>query len=173
MFGFKSLNLYELDIERITYWTKVFYPETGRHVFKRIESEKDYLYLDKLGNPKSLPKTDGSYYFDLVSGRLFAIKEEGDNLIILPSNIVIAKDRLVKGKDILKRASDILLYCEEEYVSNSEDIIFNSYFCDIISQREGLEEVPVDLVMEEIEKNRIEYHKQKADSDSILRRKLK
>ena len=75
--------------------------------------------------------------------------------MILPSRIVISKDSFVKNdnSDILSKAAEIVhnKSMELEYTNISEGILFDSYFCDVISKRENIDIVPLKMFINENE----------------------
>ena len=61
---------------------------------------------------------------------------------------------------------------EEEYTNISEGILYDSYFCDIISSKYGLDVIPANFVYEEIRRVRNIY-KVNNDKDNIKCKSLK
>ncbi len=148
------LKTYELKLNNIEYWKQI--TKSGSQVFVKDKIDSFTLYLDKLGNPKGMPKTNGSYFIDLISGRVISILEDEEYLVIKPSGIKVAKSCLIKNPKAISVAAEIVAndYDEDKYVSISEDIIYNTYFCKKISSRDGIQEIPLNLVNEEIAKAR-------------------
>lgn len=157
MFKSRKLDLYELNIDGVIYWKKTIHPETKEVIFVKHKSDSYTLFLDKLGNPKDMPQINGSYYLDMVSGRLLNISENDNYVIINPSNIYIPKNKFIKDKGTLEKVCEVLSQDEESYISISEDVIFNSYFCDIISQRDDVIEITLKQVRDEILETRKGY----------------
>ena len=58
----------------------------------------------------------------------------------------------VSKEEILQKSFDILDNDELNYLNISEDILYNSAFCEIISKRDNTRTIPISLVKEEIEK---------------------
>ena len=75
------LKLYELNLNNIEYWKKITNLNTSKTVFVKDKTDSFTLFLDKLGNPKDMPKIKGSYYIDLISGRVINLLEE-ENFVI-------------------------------------------------------------------------------------------
>lgn len=148
------LKTYELKLNNIEYWKQI--TKSGSQVFVKDKIDSFALYLDKLGNPKGMPKTNGNYFIDLISGRVISILEDEEYIVIKPSGIKVAKNCLIKNPKAISVAAEIVANdCEEDkYVSISEDIIYNTYFCEKISSRDGIKEIPLNLVNEEIAKAR-------------------
>ena len=61
---------------------------------------------------------------------------------------------------------------EEEYTNISEGILYDSYFCDIISFKYGLDVIPANFVYEEIRRVR-KIYKVNNDKDNIKCKSLK
>ncbi len=157
---FRKLDLYELQVCDCPYWRR---RENAGNVIFMKDIMKDYtIILDKLGNPKSMEPTRGSYYIDMISGRVVSIYEAGDDVILEPSGIKIAKEHFKRGKedDLLEKAVKIGLENENQYIETAEDLEYNTYFCNLIANREGLDEIPLVQVEQEIERLRKEYHEQ-------------
>ena len=159
MFRTKKLDLYELNIEEIVYWKKTINEETKEEVFRKHKSNSYTLFLDKLGNPKDMPDTspNESYYIDMITGRIFSILESENYIIIEPSNIRIPKNNFTKQKDTLEKIRKVIETEEISYIGISEDIIFNSYFCDNIFLTEGLDEIPSKKIEDKILETRKSY----------------
>ncbi len=143
-------KLYELNLKDIEYWKKTINMDPSKAVFVKTKIASFTLFLHRLGNPKSMPRTDGSYFIDLVSGRVLRLLEEGDYIIIEPSGIRVEKASLKEGKQILAQATKALNQNHDQYVSISEDIEYNTYFCNRIALREAVDEIPLELVNQEI-----------------------
>ena len=61
---------------------------------------------------------------------------------------------------------------KEEYTDISEGIIYDSYFCDIISSKYGLDVIPANFVSEEVRRIR-EIYNTNNDNDNIKCKSLK
>lgn len=166
MFGKK--NLFKLDISNVEFWQR--YQDTENNNFNELYRkqvcDKGTLLLDKIGNPKGMPKTNGCYYMDLVTGRVvsFCLTEDQEHFIILPSMVVVPKDRLVQADNHLySDAADILVNSDmaEEYTKTSEEILYESCFCNFIATWQGIDKIPASSVQEEIKKARVGAHEDK------------
>ena len=144
------LKLYELNLKNIEYWKKTINMDSSKTVFVKDKIDSFTLFLDRLGNPKSMPKTDGSYFIDLVSGRVLSLLEEGNYIVIEPSGIRVEKASLRKDKQTFAKSAKVLNQSQEQYISTSEDIEYNTYFCNRIALRESIDEIPLKLVNKEI-----------------------
>ncbi len=144
------LKLFELNLKNIKYWKKTINKDSSKTVFVKDKIDSFTLFLDKLGNPKSMPKTDGSYFIDLVSGRVLSLLEEGDYIVIEPSGIRVEKENLKKSRQTLVKSVKVINQNRDKYVSTSEDIEYNTYFCNRIALRESIDEIPLELVNQEI-----------------------
>lgn len=150
-----SINgFYTLEIKGIPFWKKDV-NDDGEVVYEKISISNSFtLYLDRFRNMKGVP--DSCFEcLDLVTGRLCALQDLGDKYMILPSRIVISKDSFVKNdnSDILSKAVEIVhnKSMELEYTNLSEGILFDSYFCDVISKRENIDIVPLKMFINENE----------------------
>ena len=63
MFGKNKLNLYEIKLDGVEYWKKVFTMEDYELAFIKQKCIPFSLYVDKLGNPKSMPKINFPGHF--------------------------------------------------------------------------------------------------------------
>ena len=90
------------------------------------------------------------------------------------SNIKISKENVTICDDAVRKALYILEDNdrEEEYTDISEGIIYDNYFCDIISSKYGLDVIPANFVYEEIRRVRNIY-KVNNDKDNIKCKSLK
>ncbi len=144
------LKLYELNLNNIEYWKKVTNTDSSKIVFVKDKTDSFTLFLDRLDNPKSMPKINGSYFIDLVSGRLISLLEEEDFVVIEPSGIRVEKTSLTKDNKTLDKVAKVLNQNHDQYVSTSEDIEYNTYFCNRIALREAIDEIPLELINQEI-----------------------
>ena len=162
---FKKKNSYELDVRGITFWRKKI-SENNTEVFvKDSLNEPFILYIDKV-------KDDN--YYDLVTGRLFDMEDMGKDFLFGLSNIRISKNNVNLCGDVVCKAAYILddKDREEEYTNISEGILYDSYFCDIISFKYGLDVIPANFVYEEIRRVR-KIYKVNNDKDNIKCKSLK
>ncbi len=155
------LKLYELNLNNIEYWKKTTDKYSAKTVFVKDKIDSFTLFLDKLGTPKSMPKSNGSYFIDLVSGRVINILEEKDFIIIEPSGIKVEKINLKKGVKTLDKAAKVLNQSRNQYISISEDIEYNTYFCNKIKLDKSIDEIPLELVNQEIINTRKGYEETK------------
>ena len=158
---FKKKNSYELDVRGITFWRKKI-SENNTEVFvKDSLNEPFILYIDKV-------KDDN--YYDLVTGRLFDMEDMGKDFLLTPSNIRVPKEKLTKG-DWDKVVSVLENKNREEYINISEGIIYDSYFCNIISSKYGLDVIPVNFVYEEIRETKKIYNDKNNTKYKTLKKK--
>ncbi len=159
-------SLYELKLNEIRYWKK-----NKQQIFARDEIDSFTLYLDKLGNPKSIPKSRGSYYIDLISGRIISIIEEDNYIIIYPSGIKVNKSSLVKNNKLLDKVVEVVNKDIDKYMAISEDILYYTCFCNSIFLWEQISEIPLELVEQEIIKVKKEYEdgKDRATRKRVLK----
>lgn len=152
--------LYKLDISGLVFWQKVQddASQDFREVYRKVVCEKGTLLLDKMGNPKSMPEVRGSYYIDLVTGRVFVASLVEEQFTIENTSVVCDKERLTLGDGSIYREAAEVLDGEhfEDYMRVSEALLSEGYFCNRIAEREGIEEIPVCMVEEEILKTRKE-----------------
>ncbi len=150
MGGLKVLKIYELNLNNIECWKKKTNTASSKTVFVKDKIDSFTLFLDKMGNPKSMPKNDGSYFIDLITGRVISLLEEENFWVIEPSGIKVEKSSLKKGNKTLDKAAKVLNQSYDQYASISEDVEFNTYFCNRVALRESIEEIPLELVNQEI-----------------------
>lgn len=160
---FKRKSYYELDVCGVEFWNKTI-DDRGNYVYIKDRVNKEYtLYLDKYGKDK---------YMDLVTGRPFTIYEDNDYLVILPSGIKVYKESLRKGNGIISKTASILDNKEDEerYTNISEGIIYDSYFCNMISFKYGLNVIPDVFVYDEINSAKKKYDEEiKGNSRKLVR----
>ena len=143
-------KLYKMHLKNIEYWKRVK-RESSEIVYVKDKIDSFTLLLDKLGNPRTMPYSAGTYYMDLITGRLISIREVEEYLIIKPSGIIVAKEVLSKDRNVNLNAARIVDQNYEQYSEVAEDIEYNTYFCNKIALREGMSEIPLELVKQEIE----------------------
>ncbi len=123
-------------------------------------SNEDSIYFtkEKISNATLLlerlyPYESGYLYTDFITGRQVVIESNDSASLIIPSRIfvpnVLSK---ISKEEILQKSFDILDNDELNYLNISEDILYNSAFCEIISKRDNTQTIPISLVKEEIEK---------------------
>ena len=76
---------------------------------------------------------------------------------------------------ILDKKDVFLVYVDEEYreeyINISEGIIYDSYFCNIISSKYGLDVIPVNFVYEEIRETKKIYNDKNNTKCKTLKKK--
>ena len=162
---FKKKTSYEINIQGITFWRKKI-DEDNTEVFVRDSlSESFMLYIDKV---------KGNEYLDWVTGRPFGMENMGEDFLIGLSNIRISKENVIICDDVVCKAADILndKDREEEYTNISEGVLYDSYFCNAISFKYGLDVIPANFVYEEIRRVRKIYAANN-DKDNIKCKSLK
>ena len=106
------------------------------------------------------PYESGFLYIDFITGRQVVIESTDSASLIFPSRIFVSNTLFkVSKEEILQKSFDILDNDELNYLNISEDILYNSAFCEIISKRDNTRTIPISLVKEEI--------KTKIDEESI------
>ncbi len=141
-------NSYAINIEGITFWRKIIDGE-GNELYVKDKLEEDYnLYIDKV-------KDDN--YLDWVTGRVFKMTDIGDDLLVIPSEIKVSKSVVTKCYDVTSIAALLLENNEEEYTNISEGFLYDTYFCQKISSKYGLDVIPATFVYEEIRNTRKKY----------------
>ena len=162
---FKNGTSYEVNVQGITFWRKII-NEDNTEVFVRDSlSEPFMIYIDKV---------KGNEYLDWVTGRPFDMENMGEDILIVFSNIRISKNNINICDDVVYKAQYILndTEREEEYTNISEGILYDSYFCNIISFKYGLDVIPANFVYEEIRRVRKIYAANN-DKDNIKCKSLK
>lgn len=131
---------YSLNLCNITYFKK------EKNEFVETTLEAFTLYLDKYKQKEGLSKC-----IDIVTGRVFYLKEDDTKVTILPSGITVDKRFLVPCPTLIKEGASILDDKEKEsaYTRVSEDIILNTYFCKKIKEIYNLDKIPVSFLKEE------------------------
>ena len=121
-----------------------------------VEKNKEYIVeiIDNGFEGEGIAKIEG--YTIFVPG---AIKKEKCKILIVKVTSshafgkiieIIEKASLRKDKQILVKAAKVLNQSHDQYVSTSEDIEYNTYFCNRIALRELVDEIPLELVNQEI-----------------------
>lgn len=156
---------YEFNVQGITFWRKTINEDNTEVFVKNFLSEPFMLYIDKI---------KGNEYLDLVTGRYFNMEDMGEDLLLNLSNIRISKNNINICNDVVCKAQYILndKDREEEYTNISEGILYDSYFCNIISFKYGLYIIPANFVYEEIRRVRKIYAANN-DKDNIKCKSLK
>ena len=161
----KKNNNYEINIQGITFWRK-----------KVNEDKMEVFIMDSLNEPFLLyvDKVKGNEYLDWVTGRPFDMKDMCEDFLLGLSNIRISKENVTICDDAVCKAAYILddKNREEEYTNISEGLLYDSYFCNIISSKYGLDVIPAHFVYEEIRRVRKIYAANK-DKDNIKCKSLK
>ena len=162
---FKKRTSYEVNVQGITFWRKII-NEDNTEVFVKDSLEEPFmLYIDKV---------KGNEYLDWVTGRPFDMKDMEEDFLLGLSNIRISKNNINICGDVVSKVQDILndKDREEEYTNVSEGILYDSYFCNIISSKYGLDVIPANFVYEEIRRVRKIYAANK-DKNNIKCKSLK
>ena len=102
------------------------------------------------------------------------MEDMGGDFLFGLSNIRISKNNVNLCGDAVCKAAYILddKDSEEEYTNISEGILYDSYFCNIISSKYGLDVIPANFVYEEIRRVRKIYAANN-DKDNIKCKSLK
>lgn len=162
---FKKRTSYEVNVQGITFWRKKVNEDNTEVFVKDSLSEPFMIYIDKV---------KGNEYLDWVTGRPFDMENMGEDILIVLSNIRISKNNINICDDAVYKAQYILndKNREEEYTNISEGILYDSYFCKIISFKYGLDVIPANFVYEEIRRVRKIYAANN-DKDNIKCKSLK
>ena len=112
-----------------------------------------------------MDKVKGDNYLDWVTGRPFIMEDFGKDFLLSLSNIKISKENVTICDDAVGKALYIL---EDNDIS--EGIIYDSYFCNIISSKYGLDVIPANFVYDEIRRIREIYN---TNNDNIKCKSLK
>lgn len=131
---------YSLNLCNVTYFKK-----EGNEFVETI-LEAFTLYLDRYKQKDGVSKC-----IDIVTGRVFYLKEDDTIVTILPSGITLDKRFLVPCPTLIKEGVSILDDEEKEstYTRVSEDIIINTYFCKKLKEIYNLDKIPVSFLKEE------------------------
>ena len=161
----KKRTSYEVNVQDITFWRKIINEDNTEVFIKSSLNEPFMLYIDKV---------KGNEYLDWVTGRPFDMEDMEKDILIGLSNIRISKNNINICDDVVCKAQYILndKDREEEYTNISESILYDSYFCDIIFSKYGLDVIPANFVYEEIRRVRNIY-KVNNDKDNIKCKSLK
>lgn len=162
---FKKRTSYEVNVQDITFWRKIINEDNTEVFVKSSLNEPFMLYIDKV---------KGNEYLDWVTGRPFDMKDMGKDFLFGLSNIRISKNNVNLCGDVVCKAAHILddKDREEEYTNISEGILYDSYYCDIISFKYSLDVIPANFVYEEIRRVRKIYAANN-DKDNIKCKSLK
>ena len=130
---------YSLNLCNVTYFKK------EENEFVETTLEAFTLYLDRYKQKDGVSKC-----VDIVTGRVFYLKEDDTIVTILPSGITLDKGFLVPCPTLIKEGAAILDDEEKEstYTRVSEDIIINTYFCKKLKEIYNLEKIPVSFLKE-------------------------
>lgn len=161
----KKRTSYEVNVQDITFWRKIINEDNTEVFVKSSLNEPFMIYIDKV---------KGNEYLDWVTRRLFDMEDMGKDILIGLSNIRISKNNINICDDVVSKAQYILndKDREEEYTNISEGILYDSYFCNVISFKYGLDVIPANFVYEEIRRVRNIY-KVNNDKDNIKCKSLK
>ena len=161
----KKGTSYEVNVQDITFWRKIINEDNTEVFIRDSLNESFMLYIDKV---------KGNEYLDWVTGRPFDMEDMGKDILIGLSNIRISKNNINICDDVVCKAQYILndKDREEEYTNISEGILYDSYFCDIISFKYSLDVIPANFVYEEIRRVRKIYAANN-DKDNIKCKSLK
>lgn len=131
---------YSLNLCNVTYFKK------EKNEFVETTLAAFTLYLDRYKQKDGVSKC-----IDIVTGRVFYLKEDDTKVTILPSGITLDKGFLVPCPTLIKEGVSILDDEEKEstYTRVSEDIIINTYFCKKLKEIYNLEKIPVSFLKEE------------------------
>lgn len=162
---FKKRTSYEVNVQGITFWRKIINEDNTEVFVKSSLNEPFMIYIDKV---------KGNEYLDWVTGRPFDMEDMGKDFLFGLSNIRISKNNVTICDDAVGKALYILEDNdrEEEYTDISEGIIYDSYFCNIISSKYGLDVIPANFVYDEIRRFRKIYVANN-DKDNIRCKSLK
>ena len=161
----KNGTSYEVNVQGITFWRKIINEDNTEVFVKSSLNEPFMLYIDKV---------KGNEYLDWVTGRPFDMEDMREDILIVLSNIRISKNNINICDDAVCKAADILndKDREEKYTNISEGILYDSYFCNIISSKYGLDLIPANFVYDEIRRIRKIYAANN-DKDNIKCKSLK
>lgn len=130
---------YSLNLWNVTYFKK------EENEFVETTLEAFTLYLDRYKQKDGVSKC-----IDIVTGRVFYLKEDDTIITILPSGITVDKRFLVPCPTLIKEGASILDNEEKEstYTRVSEDAIINTYFCKKLKEIYNLDKIPVSFLKE-------------------------
>ena len=139
-------EFYELKISDADVWVR--HSDEDNIYFTKEKISNVTLLLERL-----YPYESGYLYTDFITGRQVVIESTDSASLIFPSRIFVPNTlSKVSKEEILQKSFDILDNDELNYLNISEDILYNSAFCEIISKRDNTQTIPISLVKEEIEK---------------------
>ena len=139
-------EFYELKISDADVWVR--HSDEDNIYFTKEKISNVTLLLERL-----YPYESGYLYTDFITGRQVVIESTDSASFIIPSRIFVPNvlSKITK-EEILQKSFNILDNDELNYLNISEDILYNSAFCEIISKRDNTQTIPISLVKEEIEK---------------------
>lgn len=139
-------EFYELKINDADVWVR--HSDEDNIYFTKEKISNVTLLLERL-----YPYESGYLYTDFITGRQVVIESSDSASLIIPSRILVLNVlSKISKEEILQKSFDILNNDELNYLNISEDILYNSAFCEIISKRDNTKTIPISLVKEEIEK---------------------
>ena len=139
-------EFYELKISDADVWVR--HSDEDNIYFTKEKISNVTLLLERL-----YPYESGYLYTDFITGRQVVIESTDSASLIFPSRIFVPNTlSKITKEEILQKSFDILDNDELNYLNISEDILYNSAFCEIISKRDNTQTIPISLVKEEIEK---------------------
>ena len=145
---FNKKTSYEVNVQDITFWRKKINVDNTEVFVRECLNDPFMLYLDKV---------KGDNYLDWVTGRPFIMEDFGKDFLLSLSNIKISKENVTICDDAVGKA----LY-----------ILEDSYFCNIIFSKYGLDVIPANFVYDEIRRFRKIYVANN-DKDNIRCKSLK
>ena len=161
----KRTSNYEINIQGVTFWRKIINEDNAEVFVRDSLSEPFILYADMMKKGE---------YLDWVTGRPFGMVDIGNDFLLGLSSIRISKENVSTCTGVLYKVSSVIddKDREEEYTNISEGILYDSYFCNIISSKYGLDVIPANFVYEEIRRVRKIYVANN-DKDNIKCKSLK
>ena len=139
---------YVLNIKGVECWQKQTTSDGEIYTKQKID-ENINLYFEKFGNPLS-----ESFYMDCITNRVIGIEKNNNTIELKPSNIVMDSDRLQKRnifliKNEMKNLSENKKLLTK-YRKISEEILYYSWFCEIIFKEQNISEIDANLVNQKI-----------------------
>lgn len=146
------IKIYELGLDKAVFWQRAVVDDEVKYIKKNVDSKFDTLQFFRIGNPSWLPCSDGMWFRECFSGRLLSIDESNDKIIIYPCGFDLPKESLKRIKSFNSYTDDIMISDKnmDDYINVSEDFLFNSYFCNLINEETGLNEMPEELLKKKI-----------------------
>ena len=140
----------------------------GAYVWIRHTQNDEIYFTKEMCNTTILLEkaSDNEYLFiDFITGRTVYIDPLEDGVLLFPSKILVPnKLNKIANDIILQKSLDILNNDELDYLNVSEDILFNSCFCEIVAKENNLDKIPISLEKEEVEKHK-EMHRKRTKSE--------